>query len=230
MDAAVPSPNLDRRRLEQLYVDIDRTKCESLDVDLNEKLEAIASRHQRTRHSETWGDDNGFSHLRASLMGPGVCLPIADGRPLLGTWQQIVLVDHDNRPRERRVHVQVVGHRSTVRRNLPPGRPSDQCDVDGNEGSRPRAGPVAGTTNGGTMSLPADMLHKAFQTAELPPYLGSTILPTMGWTRNSSAALVNRASEYQINMPAHEQPCTTRPRRSNRGRLSAKQPARSSAA
>lgn len=77
--------------------------------DFRDKLEEIASRDEPTRHSETWGDDNGFSHLRASLMGPGVCLPVVGGRPLLGTWQQVVLVDHDNRPRERRVYVQVVG-------------------------------------------------------------------------------------------------------------------------
>lgn len=77
--------------------------------DLRDKLEEIASRDETTRHSQTWGDDNGFSHLRASLMGPGVCLPVIEGRALLGTWQQIVLVDHDNRPRERRVCVQVVG-------------------------------------------------------------------------------------------------------------------------
>ena len=77
--------------------------------DFRDKLEEIASRDEETRHSQTWGDDNGFAHLRASLMGPGVCLPVVGGRPLLGTWQQIVLVDHDNRPRGRRVYVQVVG-------------------------------------------------------------------------------------------------------------------------
>lgn len=81
----------------------------ALAEDLRDKLEEIASRDEETRHSKTWGDDNGFSHLRASLMGPGVCLPVTGGRLLLGTWQQIVLVDHDNRPRNRRVYVQVVG-------------------------------------------------------------------------------------------------------------------------
>lgn len=77
--------------------------------DMKEKLEEIASRKMKSRHSETWGDDNGFSHLRASLMGPGVCLPVHGGEVLLGTWQQIVVIDHDNRPRERRVFVQVIG-------------------------------------------------------------------------------------------------------------------------
>ncbi len=77
--------------------------------DLRELLERLVSRSLHSRHSATWGDDNGFSHLRAALMGPGVTLPVADGAVLLGTWQQVVLIDHDNRPRERQVHVQVLG-------------------------------------------------------------------------------------------------------------------------
>ncbi|MEX2381399.1 MAG: secondary thiamine-phosphate synthase enzyme YjbQ [Opitutales bacterium] len=77
--------------------------------DFRELLEKLAPADQPTRHGNTWGDDNGFSHLRASLMGPGVTLPLVDGGLLLGTWQQIVLVDHDNRPRDRRLRVQVVG-------------------------------------------------------------------------------------------------------------------------
>ncbi len=77
--------------------------------DFRELLEKLARVDQPTRHGSTWGDDNGFSHLRASLMGPGVTLPIADGRLILGTWQQVVVVDHDNRPRDRRIRVQVVG-------------------------------------------------------------------------------------------------------------------------
>lgn len=81
----------------------------ALVADFRDKLEEIASRNQKTRHSQTWGDDNGFSHLRASLMGPGISLPVVEGRALLGTWQQIVAVDHDNRPRERRIYIQVVG-------------------------------------------------------------------------------------------------------------------------
>ncbi len=77
--------------------------------DFRELLEKLAPVDQPTRHGRTWGDDNGFSHLRASLMGPGVTLPLVDGRLLLGTWQQVVVVDHDNRPRDRRIRVQVVG-------------------------------------------------------------------------------------------------------------------------
>lgn len=76
--------------------------------DMKELLEKIVSRDIRSRHSETWGDDNGFSHMRATLMGPGITLPVVDGKLLTGTWQQIVLIDHDNRPRRRNVRVQVV--------------------------------------------------------------------------------------------------------------------------
>ncbi len=77
--------------------------------DMKELFEKIVPRNIRSRHSETWGDDNGFSHMRASLMGPGVTLPVVDGRVLIGTWQQIVVVDHDNRPRKRDVRIQVSG-------------------------------------------------------------------------------------------------------------------------
>ncbi len=77
--------------------------------DMREKLEDLVSQKWRSRHSETWGDDNGFSHVRASLMGPGICLPVQGGRIVLGTWQQIALIDHDNRARQRRVFIQVVG-------------------------------------------------------------------------------------------------------------------------
>ncbi|RKZ10393.1 YjbQ family protein [Candidatus Fermentibacteria bacterium] len=77
--------------------------------DMKELFEKIIPRTIRSRHSETWGDDNGFSHMRASLMGPGITLPVVDGRVLLGTWQQIVVVDHDNRPRKRDVRIQITG-------------------------------------------------------------------------------------------------------------------------
>ncbi|MCD4702567.1 MAG: secondary thiamine-phosphate synthase enzyme YjbQ [Candidatus Aegiribacteria sp.] len=77
--------------------------------DMKEWLEKIIPRTIRSRHSETWGDDNGFSHMRASLMGPGITLPVVNGRVLTGTWQQIVVVDHDNRPRQRDVRIQVTG-------------------------------------------------------------------------------------------------------------------------
>jgi len=79
--------------------------------DMRDKLEEFASKDKQTRHGRTWGDDNGFSHLRASFMGPGISVPIHKGEPVLGTWQQIVVVDHDNRPRERRIFLQVMGNK-----------------------------------------------------------------------------------------------------------------------
>ena len=77
--------------------------------DFREKLEKLVSSKERSRHSETWGDDNGFSHMRASLMGPGVTMPVSRGMLVRGTWQQIVYIDHDNRSRDREIFVQIVG-------------------------------------------------------------------------------------------------------------------------
>ncbi|MFP4416365.1 MAG: secondary thiamine-phosphate synthase enzyme YjbQ [Fibrobacterota bacterium] len=77
--------------------------------DFKDQLEAFAPHTMHSRHSQTWGDDNGFSHIRATFMGPSISLPIHGGDVLLGTWQQIIVVDHDNRPRQRKVFVQVVG-------------------------------------------------------------------------------------------------------------------------
>ena len=71
--------------------------------DFQEAIERIAPRGGIYHHNERWGDGNGFSHLRAALLGPSMSVPIEKGRLLLGTWQQIVLVDFDNRPRSRRV-------------------------------------------------------------------------------------------------------------------------------
>ena len=77
--------------------------------DLKAALERVAPRGARYEHEETWHDDNGHSHVRASLVGPTLALPIVEGRVPLGTWQQVVLVDSDTRPRARTVHVSVVG-------------------------------------------------------------------------------------------------------------------------
>jgi secondary thiamine-phosphate synthase enzyme len=77
--------------------------------DMEEALEKLWPRTMRSHHSETWGDDNGFSHLRAAFLGPSLTVPVHDGELVLGTWQQVVVVCHDNRPRERKVFVQVVG-------------------------------------------------------------------------------------------------------------------------
>ena len=77
--------------------------------DMQEQLEKFASRHMHSHHSQTWGDDNGFSHIRASFMGPGITIPFTNGKLVLGTWQQIVVIDHDNSPRQRQVFIQVIG-------------------------------------------------------------------------------------------------------------------------
>jgi len=77
--------------------------------DVAAALERIAPRDARYVHEETWHDDNGHSHVRASLVGPSLALPIVHGRVPLGTWQQIVLIDSDTRPRRRTVHMSVIG-------------------------------------------------------------------------------------------------------------------------
>ena len=77
--------------------------------DLKEFVENITPSDRRYHHDDRWGDDNGFSHLRASLFGPSLAIPIADGRLCLGIWQQIVLLDFDNRARTREITVQLMG-------------------------------------------------------------------------------------------------------------------------
>ena len=77
--------------------------------DLKEFVEKLIPSDRRYHHDDRWGDDNGFSHLRASLFGPSLAIPIENGRPLLGTWQQVVLLDFDNRPRTREIIVQLIG-------------------------------------------------------------------------------------------------------------------------
>ncbi|MBD3343630.1 MAG: YjbQ family protein [Chitinivibrionales bacterium] len=81
----------------------------ALVADFQDQLEKFASRAMHTRHSQTWGDDNGYSHIRATFMGPGITAPVHEGSVVLGTWQQIVVIDHDNHPRSRKVFVQVMG-------------------------------------------------------------------------------------------------------------------------
>lgn len=77
--------------------------------DMPEMFEKIAPRDAEYHHDRTWHDGNGFSHVRASLLGPSLTIPFTRGEMTLGTWQQIVLVDFDNRPRRRKVVVQVMG-------------------------------------------------------------------------------------------------------------------------
>lgn len=77
--------------------------------DLTEFFERIIPQGMAYLHNERWKDGNGFSHVRASLLGPSLQVPVFEGRPTLGTWQQVILIDFDNRPRNRRVVLQVMG-------------------------------------------------------------------------------------------------------------------------
>jgi secondary thiamine-phosphate synthase enzyme len=77
--------------------------------DLKELVEKLIPSDRRYHHDDRWGDDNGFSHLRASLFGPSLSVPIERGLPALGTWQQVVLLDFDNRARTREIIVQILG-------------------------------------------------------------------------------------------------------------------------
>ena len=78
-------------------------------ADLKRALEVMAPRHGEYEHNLRWDDGNGYSHVRSALIGPSLVVPVRDGRLELGTWQQIVLCDFDNRPRRRRVTLQLVG-------------------------------------------------------------------------------------------------------------------------
>ena len=78
-------------------------------ADLRQAIERMASHVMHYEHDARWGDGNGYSHVRAALLGPSITVPIQAGRLTLGTWQQILLCDFDNRPRVREVIVQVVG-------------------------------------------------------------------------------------------------------------------------
>ena len=72
-------------------------------------FERLAPQNARYEHEETWHDDNGHAHVRASLLGPSLTVPIVDGKLTLGTYQQIILVDFDTRPRNRTVICQMTG-------------------------------------------------------------------------------------------------------------------------
>ncbi len=78
-------------------------------ADMQELYDKLVPQHQHYNHDETWGDANGFSHLRASLQGPSLTIPFEQGNLLLGTWQQVVLAEFDHRSRERQIIVQLIG-------------------------------------------------------------------------------------------------------------------------
>ena len=77
--------------------------------DLPEFLEKIIPQNKSYHHDKTWGDGNGYAHLRAALLGPSLSVPVQNERMILGTWQQIILIDFDNRPRMRNIVVQIIG-------------------------------------------------------------------------------------------------------------------------
>jgi secondary thiamine-phosphate synthase enzyme len=77
--------------------------------DLPEALEKIAPQGKTYHHDATWGNGNGFSHVRAAMVGPSLTVPFRDGELTLGTWQQIALLDFDNKARKRKVIVQIMG-------------------------------------------------------------------------------------------------------------------------
>ena len=76
--------------------------------DLREALERIAPSGQEYHHDEIWHDGNGYAHIRSALVGSSVCIALKDGLLNLGTWQQIILLDFDNKPRSRNVTVQII--------------------------------------------------------------------------------------------------------------------------
>jgi secondary thiamine-phosphate synthase enzyme len=78
-------------------------------ADLQRLFDELAPPSRTYEHEKRWHDGNGHSHLRAALIGPGLSFPFDDGEPVLGTWQQIVVIDFDNRARKRRIVVQLVG-------------------------------------------------------------------------------------------------------------------------
>ena len=78
--------------------------------DFKEFLEKIASPKANYYHNKTWGDNNGYAHLLSAIFKPFLAIPIRDKNLLLGTWQQIVFCDFDNRPRNRTVFVEVIKH------------------------------------------------------------------------------------------------------------------------
>lgn len=80
-----------------------------VNYDIKAAFEKIAPQNTRYEHEETWHDDNGHSHVRATLLGPSLSVPLVGGRLTLGTWQQIILVDFDTRARTRTVICQIIG-------------------------------------------------------------------------------------------------------------------------
>jgi len=77
--------------------------------DMTDALERLAPQELDYSHNQRWGDGNGHSHVRAAMLGPSLTVPVVDGLLTLGTWQQIVFLELDCRPRDRRLVLQVMG-------------------------------------------------------------------------------------------------------------------------
>ena len=77
--------------------------------DLRRLFDEIISVNREYAHNERWHDGNGHSHVRAALLGPSLVIPFVDGKLTLGTWQQVIYLDFDNRPRQRELVVQLIG-------------------------------------------------------------------------------------------------------------------------
>jgi len=77
--------------------------------DVRAAIQRLAPREMEYRHHLKWGDGNGHSHVRAALLGPGITIPVREGQLPLGTWQQVVFIELDVRPRKRNLLVQVMG-------------------------------------------------------------------------------------------------------------------------
>jgi secondary thiamine-phosphate synthase enzyme len=78
-------------------------------ADLQRLFDEIVPPNREYQHNERWGDGNGHSHVRAALLGPSLSVPFFGRRMTLGTWQQVIFVDFDNRPRDREIIVQIIG-------------------------------------------------------------------------------------------------------------------------
>jgi len=78
-------------------------------TDLRRLFDEIVSTKQEYAHDAKWGDMNGYSHVRAALLGASIVVPFVQGALTLGTWQQIIFIDFDNRPRQRKLVVQIIG-------------------------------------------------------------------------------------------------------------------------
>jgi secondary thiamine-phosphate synthase enzyme len=77
--------------------------------DLKRAINKLAPQGLEYAHEKAWHDGNGHSHVQAALLGPSIALPVRSGRLRLGTWQQVVAVNHDNRPRKRTIEVTIIG-------------------------------------------------------------------------------------------------------------------------